>query len=288
MLTGKEQKLLDALEPRALEEGIEIVTLEIVGARIEKPTTVTEAVLEPTEIAPKPTKTVPEPTEITPQSTATVLEPTETVPAEPASAEPQPAPEAEPPALPEWRILGEVFGTYILVECEGELVFVDKHAAHERIIFDRLVAAGEKPLVQYLISPLVLSFTREEASVLLENLETVAGLGFEIGHFGGESFAVRALPGEIERDDAQAVLEQIAEDLRSHRRVDMLDRREELLRLIACKAAIKANSKTSDAERRVLVERVMGYRDVRFCPHGRPVAAVLDRAELERRINRRV
>lgn len=238
---------LEFHEPQ--ENGGEI---EIVGARIEKPT-------ETTDI---PVETI------------------ENVPTE--------QPSAEPPALPEWRILGEVFGTYILVEDADELVFIDKHAAHERIIFDRLVAAGEKPLVQYLITPLVLNFTRDEASVLLENLDTVNGLGFEIDHFGGESFAVRALPSEIERDDAQPVLEQIADDLRSHRRVDMLERREELLRLIACKAAIKANSKTSDAERRALVERVMGYRDVKFCPHGRPVAAVLDRAELERRINRRV
>ena len=167
-------------------------------------------------------------------------------------------------------------------------MFIDKHAAHERIIFDRLVVAGEKPLTQYLISPLVVNLSREETAVIKENLETIRGLGFEIEHFGGESFAIRALPSELERDDAQSTLEQIAEDLMSHRRVDMLERREELLRLVACKAAMKAGAITSDAEKRALVERVMGYKDVKFCPHGRPVAAVLDRAELERRINRRV
>ena len=195
---------------------------------------------------------------------------------------------AEEPAIPEWRILGEVFGTYILVEDAEELVFIDKHAAHERMIFDRLVAAGEKPMVQYLISPLALIFSREEAETINENIALIRGLGFEMEHIGGESFAVRALPGELERDDAQGTLEQIAGDLAAHRKVDMLEQREELLRLISCKAAMKAGAVTSDAERRELVRHVMGYRDVKFCSHGRPVAAVLGRAELERRINRRV
>ncbi len=206
----------------------------------------------------------------------------------PRTVQTPPVHAAEEPAIPEWRILGEVFGTYILVEDAEELVFIDKHAAHERMIFDRLVAAGEKPMVQYLISPLALTFSREETETINENIGLIRGLGFEMEHIGGESFAVRALPGELERDDAQGTLEQIADDLAAHRKVDMLEQREELLRLISCKAAMKAGAVTSDAERRELVRHVMGYRDVKFCPHGRPVAAVLGRAELERRINRRV
>ncbi len=212
----------------------------------------------------------------------------EIVPEPPRPAQTPQTDAVEEPAIPEWRILGEVFGTYILVEDAEELVFIDKHAAHERMIFDRLVAAGEKPLVQYLISPLALTFSREEAETINENIALIRGLGFEMEHIGGESFAVRALPGELERDDAQGTLEQIAGDLAAHRKVDMLEQREELLRLISCKAAMKAGAVTSDAERRELVRHVMGYRDVKFCPHGRPVAAVLGRAELERRINRRV
>ncbi len=198
------------------------------------------------------------------------------------------AEESEPPAIADYRILGEIFGTYILVEQGDELIFIDKHAAHERMIFDRLVAEAADPLTQLLIAPLIVELEREDAAAILENIELIGSLGFEIEHFGGRSFAVRALPEELEREDAQPVLEQIADDLRRHRRVDMLERREEMLRLIACKAAIKANMQISEPERNALVERVLGLRDVKFCPHGRPVAMVLDRAELERRINRRV
>lgn len=192
------------------------------------------------------------------------------------------------PAIANWRILGEIFTTYIVVEDGDELVLIDKHAAHERIIFDRLIAAGDKPLTQYLITPEIVQLGREDASSIREHIDELEGFGFEISDFGGESFAVRAIPGEIERDDIQGTLEELADSYISHKRLDRLQRREEIMSLVACKAAIKAGMHTTPEERRVLVERVMDYRDVRFCPHGRPVAAVLTRAELERRINRRV
>lgn len=192
------------------------------------------------------------------------------------------------PAIVSWRILGEIFTTYIVVEDGDELVLIDKHAAHERIIFDRLIAAGDKPLTQYLITPEVVSLGREDAEAIREHIDELETFGFEISDFGGESFAVRAIPSEIERDDIQGTLEELADSYISHKRLDRLQRREEIMSLVACKAAIKAGMHTTPEERRVLVERVMDYRDVQFCPHGRPVAAVLTRAELERRINRRV
>lgn len=203
------------------------------------------------------------------------------------SAQPAPIPEPKP-AIASWRILGEIFSTYIVVEDGDELVLIDKHAAHERIIFDRLVAAGEKPLTQYLITPEIVQLGRDEAAAIREHTEELEKFGFEISDFGGESFAVRALPSEIDREDAQATLEELADSYISHKRLDMLQRREEIMSLVACKAAIKAGMHTTPEERKVLVELVMDYRNVQFCPHGRPVAAVLTRAELERRINRRV
>lgn len=224
------------------------------------------------------------PTESVPKSSENT---SETAP-KPAVSETE-APVTEPKlAIASWRILGEIFTTYIVVEDGDELVLIDKHAAHERIIFDRLIAAGEKPLTQYLITPEIVQLGREDAAAIREHVDELEGFGFEISDFGGESFAVRAIPSEIERDDIRGTLEELADSYISHKRLDRLQRREEIMSLVACKAAIKAGMHTTPEERRVLVERVMDYRDVRFCPHGRPVAAVLTRAELERRINRRV
>lgn len=227
------------------------------------------------------------PTENEPISTENAPNPTVSVPKSASSETEAPAPEPKP-AIANWRILGEIFTTYIVVEDGDELVLIDKHAAHERIIFDRLIAAGDKPLTQYLITPEIVQLGREDASAIREHIDELEGFGFEISDFGGESFAVRAIPSEIERDDIQGTLEELADSYISHKRMDRLQRREEIMSLVACKAAIKAGMHTTPEERRVLVERVMDYRDVRFCPHGRPVAAVLTRAELERRINRRV
>ncbi len=227
------------------------------------------------------------PTENEPISTENAPNPTVSAPISASSETEAPAPEPKP-AIANWRILGEIFTTYIVVEDGDELVLIDKHAAHERIIFDRLIAAGDKPLTQYLITPEIVQLGREDASAIREHIDELEGFGFEISDFGGESFAVRAIPSEIERDDIRGTLEELADSYLSHKRMDRLQRREEIMSLVACKAAIKAGMHTTPEERRVLVERVMDYRDVRFCPHGRPVAAVLTRAELERRINRRV
>lgn len=227
------------------------------------------------------------PTENEPISTENVPNPTVSAPISASSETEAPVPEPKP-AIASWRILGEIFTTYIVVEDGDELVLIDKHAAHERIIFDRLIAAGDKPLTQYLITPEIVQLGREDASAIREHIDELEGFGFEISDFGGESFAVRAIPSEIERDDIRGTLEELADSYLSHKRMDRLQRREEIMSLVACKAAIKAGMHTTPEERRVLVERVMDYRDVRFCPHGRPVAAVLTRAELERRINRRV
>lgn len=251
------------------------VSVEMPSERNEelpRTTAPTERV-EPTEDTPKPTENAPKPTVSAPKSAASETE--------------APAPEPKP-AIANWRILGEIFTTYIVVEDGDELVLIDKHAAHERIIFDRLIAAGDKPLTQYLITPEIVQLGREDAAAIHEHVDELEGFGFEISDFGGESFAVRAIPSEIDRDDIQGTLEELADSYISHKRLDRLQRREEIMSLVACKAAIKAGMHTTPEERRVLVERVMDYRDVRFCPHGRPVAAVLTRAELERRINRRV
>ena len=111
-------------------------------------------------------------------------------------------------------------------------------------------------------------------------------MGFELDEFGGNSIIVRALPEEIGADDAEASLQEIAESLRTNRRMAATGKREEIYRLVACKAALKAGWKTSYMENYRLAERVLEYDDVRFCPHGRPVVAALRRSELEKRFGR--
>jgi len=196
------------------------------------------------------------------------------------------AAESPSPDNPRWRILGEAFNSYIMVEDGDDILFIDKHAAHERIIFEKLLAQAGSPLSQYLLEPLVLSFEHDELDVLLTNHELLEGMGFDIEDFGGGSILLRALPEDVDRSDAGASLQEIAQSLIENRRSPMTKKREEALRLVACKAALKAGSDTSYNEEYALVARVMSFEDIRYCPHGRPVAALLKRSELEKRFGR--
>jgi len=188
--------------------------------------------------------------------------------------------------LPKWKVLGEAFETYIMVEDGDDILFIDKHAAHERMLFNKLLENRDTPVSQYLLEPAVLHLEREDFEVIVSNGELLAGMGFELDEFGGSSIIVRALPEEIDSDDAEATLQEIAESLRMNRRMTTTGKREELYRLVACKAALKAGSKSSYMENYRLAERVLEHDDVRYCPHGRPIVAALKRSELEKRFGR--
>ena len=190
------------------------------------------------------------------------------------------------PALPTWRIVGEVFSTFIVVEDGVDLLFIDKHAAHERVIFERLKAERHSPLSQVLMQPLVFSPDRQDFDALVSNMDVLSELGFDLDDFGGGSLICRAMPSELTRSDGVEMLEEIAMNLVENRRLEAGERWEEALRLVSCKAALKAGSITTYAEQYALVERVMRFDDIKFCPHGRPVVALLTQAELERRIGR--
>ncbi|QNL44246.1 DNA mismatch repair endonuclease MutL [Oscillibacter hominis] len=183
-----------------------------------------------------------------------------------------------------WRIAGEVLKTYIICEEAGGSVWlIDKHAAHERVNFDRMKARLEPPMRQQLLSPIALGLSREDGALLLENLELLREFGFACEDFGGGSVLVREVPADIDAADAEATLEEFAENLRSGRDVD--ERREKLLHTMACKAAIKAGMESSEQELRVLVDRVQSG-EIKYCPHGRPVAVKLSRYELEKMFKR--
>ena len=190
----------------------------------------------------------------------------------------------EPQRESPWRIAGEVLHTYIVCESEDGCVYlIDKHAAHERINFDRLKAAQTPPMRQTLLQPTAAELSREDGALLLENLPLLDQLGFACEDFGGGAVLVREVPADIGAEDVSATLEELAENLRTGRSPE--ERRENLLHTMACKAAMKGGWTSDPAELRVLVEKVQ-RGEVRYCPHGRPVAVKLTKYELEKMFKR--
>ena len=190
----------------------------------------------------------------------------------------------EPVKEAPWRIAGEVLHTYIICESEDGCVWlVDKHAAHERINFDRLKAAQEPPMRQTLLRPVAVELGREDGALLLENAPLLDQFGFACEDFGDGAVLVREVPADMDAEDTAATLEELAEKLRSGRSLD--EKRENLLHTMACKAAIKGGWTSDRKELEVLVEKVQSG-EVRFCPHGRPVAVKLTKYELEKMFKR--
>ena len=218
-------------------------------------------------------------------------------PAQEASAVPAFAPAGEetpepeqttfvPPAAAPWRIAGEVLDTYIVCEDEDKNVWlIDKHAAHERVNFDRLKANQEPLMCQTLLAPLVAEFAAEEYSALAANLALLREFGFECEEFGGGSLILRAIPADIDSGDAVPALEELADRLVTAHTADPAAARDALLHTMACKAAIKGGWKSDLSELRVLVDKVQSG-EVQFCPHGRPVKAKLTKYELEKMFKR--
>ena len=208
------------------------------------------------------------------------------VPAIPAqqTAMELPGQETVMPAEAPWRIAGEVFHTYIICEDGSEnLWLIDKHAAHERINFDRLMAAKEPPMRQTLMQPVAVEPGKEDAALLLENLELLEQFGFGCEDFGDGAVLVREVPADLDAADTAATLEEFAQKLRTGRSLD--EKREALLHTMACKASIKGGWTSDPAELKVLVEKVQSG-EVRYCPHGRPVVVKIRKYELEKLFKR--
>ena len=208
----------------------------------------------------------------------------ETVPPAPAPPEPEAEPETEPEVLP-WRLAGEVLNTYIIVEQGDKVLFIDKHAAHERMNFDRMKAAGYDPMAQTLLSPMVCRLAPEEQAALLSHLPLLEEFGFGVEEFGGGALVVRQAPFDVDPGDIEATLTEIAQKLLTTGTADPGAARDELLHTMACKAAIKGGWKTSPRELERVAQAVMSGQ-VKYCPHGRPVAIELTRQQLEKQFKR--
>ena len=208
------------------------------------------------------------------------------IPAVPAqqTAMELPGQETVMPQEAPWRIAGEVLHTYIICEDDADALWlIDMHAAHERINFDRLLAAKEPPMRQALLQPIAVEPGREDAALLLENLELLEQFGFGCEDFGDGAILVREVPADLDAADTAATLEEFAQNLRSGRSLD--EKREALLHTMACKAAIKGGWTSDPTELKVLVEKVQSG-EVRYCPHGRPVVVKVTKYELEKLFKR--
>ncbi len=193
------------------------------------------------------------------------------------------------PARPQGRqarVIGEAFKTYIIVEEEEGLLLIDKHAAHERILFERLRSEKSGQMSQLLLAPEVVRFTPKEAQALLSSLDDLRASGFEAEDFGNDSLLVREVPACLDACDAQAVLQQIAEDLLEGKSSAAAKKQEKLLYRVACRAAIKAGHSSAQEELRELAQQVISREDIRFCPHGRPITISIGKSALERQFGR--
>ncbi len=184
------------------------------------------------------------------------------------------------------KIIGELFGTYILMECENSLYMIDKHAAHERLIYNKLKSEAGDAQRQYLLEPVVAKLAREEYDTLLQHKETVMSVGFEIEDFGRGSVIIRSVPPFVPSDEAVSVLSEVASNLQNCKKEITPQILDEIYHTIACRSAIKAHDKSSSFEWSFLVECLRQESDVKYCPHGRPVAAKISKTEIEKRFGR--
>jgi len=187
--------------------------------------------------------------------------------------------------LLQFKFIGEALKTYIMVEQGESLILIDKHAAHERMIFDRLKEQKRSIMAQTLLSPVSVTLSGEDAEILEARGELLYELGFEIEPFGDNSFVIRAVPADMESSDAAAAIEEICEKLRTGKTVSAEDARDHVLHTVACKAAIKAGWDSQRAELETLVRQVLSGK-LKYCPHGRPVSVTLSRKELDKMFKR--
>ncbi len=184
------------------------------------------------------------------------------------------------------KYVGEVFKTYILLESEDELVFVDKHAAHERILYEKLRKGISAFDCQYLLSPITCKLSDEQCSAVIENPKEMEKFGFVIDDFGRGTVLVRSLPFWVKAKEAESIIGEIADSLVSCRHDLTPEKLDKLYANISCRAAVKANDKNSQLELEKIVDILLNDPSIKYCPHGRPVSTTISKNKLERMFGR--
>lgn len=184
----------------------------------------------------------------------------------------------------ETKYIGEVFNTYLIAQVKDEMIIIDKHAAHEREIFNEITREA-KVYKQILAAPLIINCSKKEYDVLLDNTNLLSKTGFEIDDFGQKSIALRTCPSVLINDDLEAAIMEFASYLMYEKNVAN-DKLNWLYESIACRAAVKANDDLSDYEKEIFVKRILNDKNVEFCPHGRPVYIKYSKSKIEKLFGR--
>ena len=195
---------------------------------------------------------------------------------------------APAPASMPLRVVGEVFKTYIITERNNELCLIDKHAAHERILFEQLAKDYGSVPSQMLLVPVQVNLSAEEKQALLAHQELLQNSGVEVDDYGGFTVVVRAVPADVPVDDVGDMVLELANHLLNGGRDALREKTEWVLHSIACRAAIKAGDRTTTDEMLALAQKIMDGSVPPFCPHGRPCVLKLTRKELEKQFGRLV
>lgn len=186
---------------------------------------------------------------------------------------------------PVFKVVGEAFKTYIIVEIENDLYYIDKHAAHERMNFQKLKAESNISS-QLLLIPVAVKLSAEEYSVITDNIPLLSKCGFEVEDFGNLSVIVRETPSMLDGSDIKDLILEIAEKLLQHKTDIEPDKMDWIFHSTACRSAVKGGDYTSEEERELFVEKLLSMPDIRYCPHGRPVMIKISRYELEKQFGR--
>jgi DNA mismatch repair protein MutL len=186
----------------------------------------------------------------------------------------------------EFRVVGEAFNTYIIVESGSKLLIIDKHAAHERILYEQLKSNKKDGSTQLLLSPVTVNLSKEEYNAVIENIALIRDSGFVIEDFGSGSVIVRECPIDLTVEDIRDFIIEISGYLLKNKRDINTEKQDWILHNIACRAAVKGGNITSDYERRLFVEKLLNMPEIRYCPHGRPVIVEMTKYELEKQFGR--
>lgn len=188
--------------------------------------------------------------------------------------------------LPEYRIAGEIFNTYIMIESGNELIMIDKHAAHERLIYERLMKQAAEPESQMLLTPVPVTLDKQQYDVVVDNIDLLAKAGFEVEDFGMGTILIRSVPTILAGNDAEGAFLEIAGQLGSKINAVTTEHMEWIYHTIACKSAIKGGDKNLPDELAELVLTLINNPNVRYCPHGRPIYISLKKREIEKYFGR--
>ena len=184
------------------------------------------------------------------------------------------------------RIIGELFGTYILLENNDQLILVDKHAAHERLLFEQLKKLDLTKDRQILLAPVLVHLSREDYAAVADRMDAFQQIGFEVENFEGGDLLVREVPLTLPDSDIRSIVEETAHKLLQNRNDLTPEIIDDLLHNIACRSAVKAHDKNSGMELQQIITMLRNNEDVKYCPHGRPIARLLSRREIEKMFGR--